>query len=117
MVRVLALVLAGVLALPAAAQDKGYSALVAKAKRTIVRDLKDPESAKFRDLGIYKSTTGKGGVTVCGEMNAKNAYGAYVGYRKFYVYEDMGYIDGPDESVGYLPAGPWLCHELVQRVK
>jgi len=34
--------------------------------------LKDPESAQFRNQ-----------YGLCGEVNAKNAYGGYVGYRRF----------------------------------
>lgn len=113
MVRVLAFLLAGFLALPALAQGKGYSALVEKAKSTITRDLKDPESARFRNLGIYKSTTGKGGVSVCGEINAKNSYGAYTGYRKFVVNDDWGVIDGEEGGLTYDGIGVALCHEKV----
>lgn len=117
MVRVLAVVLAGVLVLPAVAQDKGYSALVAKAKKSISRDLKDPDAAKFRDIGIYKSTTGKGGVSVCGEINAKNSYGAYVGFRKFLVSDDIAIIDGAEGGLSYDSLGPALCHERIASVK
>ena len=76
--------IAAAIAVPAFAQP-GYGAMAAKAKVIAAHDLKDPDSAKFRDIGIYKSTTGKGGVTVCGEINAKNAYGAYIGFRRFMV--------------------------------
>ena len=37
----------------------------------------DPESAKFRS--VRRSPLG-----YCGEVNAKNAYGAYVGYKAFH---------------------------------
>ena len=40
--------------------------------------LKDPASAQFRNVEL------KGGGTVlCGEINAKNSFGGYVGYRPF----------------------------------
>lgn len=38
----------------------------------VVAGLKDPDSAKFRNQ-----------YGVCGEVNAKNAMGGYVGYRRF----------------------------------
>lgn len=41
--------------------------------------LKDPDSAKFR--GVVKFSTG----AVCGEVNAKNAMGGYVGFTPFVV--------------------------------
>lgn len=49
-----------------------------EAVREIVKNsLKDPDSALFRD----QSWT-------CGEVNAKNSFGGYVGYRKFAVLSD-----------------------------
>lgn len=49
-----------------------------------VRDaLKDPESAMFRDLhGISVAEDGPV-MAVCGEVNAKNSYGGYIGYNRF----------------------------------
>lgn len=45
-----------------------------------VRDLtRDPEAVQFRKLHIGAENT------LCGEMNAKNAYGGYIGYKPFYV--------------------------------
>jgi hypothetical protein len=55
--------------------------LLERAKILVAHDLKDPESARFRSLGVYSTETGAR--AVCGEMNAKNSYGAYVGYKKF----------------------------------
>lgn len=92
---------------------QNYSAMVSKAKTAVSRDFKDPEGARFRDVGIYKSTTGKGGVSVCGEVNAKNSYGAYVGYKRFVVDDDFVQI----EDAGDLGLIPSLCHELVRRMK
>jgi hypothetical protein len=40
--------------------------------------LKDPDAAKFKNL-----TTDATGVLLCGELNAKNSYGAYTGYQSF----------------------------------
>lgn len=47
------------------------------------QELKDEESARFRDLYISDAqlTTG----ALCGTVNAKNQMGAYVGFRSFYV--------------------------------
>jgi hypothetical protein len=48
-----------------------------------VRDaLKDPDSARFTDLVLYKQGEVYG---VCGYVNAKNSYGGYVGKKLFYV--------------------------------
>ncbi|MBC3833595.1 hypothetical protein H8K33_18965 [Undibacterium amnicola] len=52
-------------------------------------NLLDPESANFRNLKVAKLKYGNDGTTknyaLCGEMNAKNKFGAYTGFEKFAV--------------------------------
>lgn len=50
-------------------------------KARVAGQLKDPDSAKFRDLERI-------GKAVCGEVNAKNSYGGYIGYQRFYADDD-----------------------------
>jgi hypothetical protein len=47
-------------------------------KQNVTRNLKDPDSAKFRDVKLNKAKT-----ALCGEVNAKNGFGAYGGYQAF----------------------------------
>jgi len=51
--------------------------------------LKDPDSGKFRNVyfvrGDKTSGLSKEGF-VCGEVNAKNAFGAYVGFSRFSIH-------------------------------
>lgn len=42
--------------------------------------LKDPSSAAFRNTFVSRAT---GSPMVCGEVNAKNSFGGYVGYKRF----------------------------------
>jgi hypothetical protein len=42
--------------------------------------LKDPSSAQFEQIRLVDYQDGK---VVCGEVNAKNSYGGYVGFRPF----------------------------------
>ena len=42
--------------------------------------LKDPDSARFQNVRLVPYASGK---VVCGEVNAKNSYGGYVGYTPF----------------------------------
>lgn len=50
-----------------------------KASQEAVREqMKDPESARFRNIKVYD-------ITVCGEVNAKNSYGGYNGFKRFFV--------------------------------
>jgi hypothetical protein len=53
---------------------------VAKAQ-SVVRDLmKDPNSVQFKEVHVVPAYK-----VVCGRYNAKNAYGAYTGFRLFAV--------------------------------
>jgi hypothetical protein len=58
----------------------------------VAHDLRDPDSAKFRDVRIVPdmpdgpgSKWGVGVMTYCGEVNGKNAFGAYAGFKHFAV--------------------------------
>lgn len=54
----------------------------ALAKAGIASSLRDPSSAQFRNLHGY--ATSQGDRIVCGEYNAKNGFGGYVGFASFY---------------------------------
>lgn len=47
---------------------------------SVKRTLKDPASARFQNLRVQTHPEGK---IVCGEVNAKNSFGGYVGFRQF----------------------------------
>jgi len=51
-----------------------------KAKTATASILKDPDSAKFRNVRIVRYLEGK---VVCGEVNGKNSYGGYAGFTPF----------------------------------
>lgn len=55
--------------------------LIVKAKRYIGNISKDPSSIKYKNVGAFLDIEGNS--YACGEFNAKNSFGAYVGYRKF----------------------------------
>lgn len=54
---------------------------IEKVKNAILESMKDPNSAQFRRI----TTNGAG---VCGEVNAKNSMGGYVGFKKFINWDD-----------------------------
>lgn len=54
------------------------ASIIKKAMEAVKYKLKDPYSAMFRNVHI--SSDG----AVRGEVNAKNSYGGYVGFKKFY---------------------------------
>jgi hypothetical protein len=53
---------------------------VSEAKDIVRAKLRDASSAQFRNV---RETAGG---TVCGEVNSKNAYGAYTGFEPFFIY-------------------------------
>ena len=57
--------------------DQIYDPSIAEAKTNIKLNLKDPDSAIFRN---HIDTRQK---IVCGEVNAKNSFGGFIGYRSF----------------------------------
>ncbi|RKL15377.1 hypothetical protein BFJ72_g15351 [Fusarium proliferatum] len=49
-------------------------------KSSVLGVLKDPDSARFRNVRLKAYFDG---AVVCGEVNAKNSYGGYGGFTKF----------------------------------
>jgi hypothetical protein len=52
------------------------------AKKAVAAELLDGESARFRNVRLEPPFNG---MAVCGEVNGKNRYGAYVGFNRFIV--------------------------------
>lgn len=68
---------------PAALRTVAVPARTMAAYQAAVADtLRDPESARFRGVRVVREADG--GNALCGELNARNAYGGYVGYEAFY---------------------------------
>jgi hypothetical protein len=55
---------------------------IQQVRARLLESLRDPDSAKFRDEHVIQWN---GKIYVCGEMNAKNAYGGYVGYQPYMI--------------------------------
>lgn len=55
-----------------------------RGKEVVLANLKDPGSAEFRNVRPTAD-----GLYLCGEVNAKNSYGGYVGFKKFYTLWQM----------------------------
>lgn len=70
------------------------------------KDLIDPSSAQFRDLEVNNDT-------VCGEINAKNRMGAYVGFKRFFARIESKYamID-PQFDLGDKLSADDLCSSM-----
>lgn len=55
---------------------------VATAQAAVQQQLRDPDSAQFRNL--VAADVGAGKVVLCGEINAKNGAGGLTGFQRFY---------------------------------
>lgn len=78
-----------------------YEKFLKLRKEETTKNLKDPSSAQFRNLYI-SFDKGETTPTLCGEINAKNSYGGYVGFRRFYsIGSQMNEIENlePKESM------------------
>lgn len=79
--------------------------------------LKDPDSAKYQVIGKpWRQVTNKtmisnggAGWAICFEVNAKNSYGAYTGYKRTYMLWNSGrvieYLDGDYGEIACKNAG------------
>lgn len=69
----------------AAASDKALiNANVERIKSALTKTLKDPSSAQFKNMVAYGSPNSVIVTFLCGEVNAKNSYGGYIGFRRFF---------------------------------
>lgn len=59
--------------------------MIDQAEKTIAGMMKDPETVEFRNVVLKRYDPTTTALTGCGEMNAKNSFGAYVGYGPFVV--------------------------------
>lgn len=67
-----------------------HAVSIPEAKRIVAAGLKDPSTVQFRNVRAYKRTG-----AVCGEYNAKNSYGGYVGFAPFGIAADGAPMDAP----------------------
>lgn len=56
-------------------------------EKTVKQQLKDPDSAQFKDIN------GR-----CGLVNAKNSYGGYTGFKRFYISNDVVILENLDDE-------------------
>lgn len=75
------------------AADQANEKIIMAAQAKVAAELFDPSSAQFRNTRV------KYGEKVCGEVNGKNRYGAYVGFRWFEVSSSGVLIDHPDAPI------------------
>lgn len=65
-----------------AQQEKWFGAeTIVEAERAVRAELKDPDAAQLRD--VRANYTEEFGMVACGQVNAKNEFGGYIGFRRF----------------------------------
>lgn len=70
--------------------------MIKSAKKALADRMKDPDSVQFKDVVFVEETK-----AVCGRFNAKNNYGAYVGFELFTIGEDNAvHVYGGDKCIG-----------------
>jgi hypothetical protein len=67
-----------------------------EAEAAISQVLKDPESARFRDVRVVENS--KGAKAIVGEVNAKNAYGGYTGFTPFVYSNGSAFLVREDDA-------------------
>ncbi|ENX06086.1 hypothetical protein [Acinetobacter courvalinii] len=72
------------------------TSLIKNAKQSIRDSIKDPRSAQFQHIRVVKNLRGER--AVCGEVNAKNAFGGYVGFTPFMYVDGASYLASGDED-------------------
>lgn len=66
-----------------------------RARERLATILLDVESARFRNLD-------DNGVAICGEVNARNSFGAFTGYKMFYASEGLTAFEDDEISAAFV---------------
>ena len=89
---------------------KSDQEIIKMVRDSVTKDFKDPDSAKFRNERVFRTRveprhrkTGevieKDGIYVCGEVNGKNSYGAYAGYRDYWGGQLLVEMESEDDDL------------------
>lgn len=62
-------------------QELKQIAWMDRGKDMVLQKLKDPKSAEFRDVYFFQGSDGV--PMTCGQVNAKNSFGGYTGFKHF----------------------------------
>ena len=82
--------------------------LINELRSEVLKQLKDPGSAQFQNEHFWSSWSPTGGV-LCGEVNAKNVMGGYVGYRVFVAFPGLATIYSEEEVRNRQSMGTPVC--------
>ncbi|PWE48482.1 hypothetical protein DEM26_18210 [Thioclava sp. NG1] len=88
--------------------------LLKDVKAEVSKELKDPDSAKFRNIFSVKSGEE---TIICGEVNARNSYGGYAGYSYFYGMSSgvLGYLQIALDDAGKAELARMKCSLAIPK--
>lgn len=87
------LIVVGVVLAAAGISACGDSKVIAEKRGFVSQAMRDPASTQFRNETLHKSGW------LCGELNSKNSYGAYVGFKRFISKDPVNaYVEGMSAS-------------------
>lgn len=107
---------------PAPLTRKELRDVVPAGKAALASRLKDPSSLQFRNLFVAQKqidVDGRPGFTpvLCGEFNAKNSYGGYVGFKHFMATAGYATMADEDETIFMQTFWAKWCDRKVADVK
>ena len=85
-------------------------AKIAALRANVASMMKDPASVTFQNLRIATDNS-----TLCGEVNAKNGFGGYVGFRPFFATTDKVMIRGSDKTSSFEESKMTLDYLLASK--
>jgi hypothetical protein len=65
-------------------EEGEFKEITKSLRNFLVTDFKDPSSPQFRNV-VLRQSKDKVSFYLCGEVNGKNSYGGYIGFRRFVV--------------------------------
>lgn len=77
----------------------GCSKVEKESKEAVLNSLKDPDSAQFQNVKGY-----------CGEVNSKNSYGGYVGFKRYVSIDGEVLLEGSEDADPQTFAIIWGAH-------
>lgn len=81
--------------------------------QSVAEQMKDPNSAEFRNWHAFESQSG---LLVCGEINARNSFGGYVGFTHFVAHASPdGRLLSPPAQASASGAGPDALIDSIWR--
>lgn len=86
------LILVGVALLLLPLKNGVSNHLIKNKYRSVLEEkLRDPASAQYRNEVLYLFSDDSG--TLCGEVNSKNSFGGYTGFKRFMAYKKFAFIE------------------------